>query len=44
MIVLVQMIYIEDVLGDRRVESDGQLARADGREKVKGSDAPDRDT
>lgn len=43
LIVLVQMIYIEDVLGDRRVESGDQLVRTDGREKVKGSDAPDRD-
>lgn len=43
LIVLVQMIYIEDVLGDRRAELGDQLARADGREKVKGSKAPDRD-
>ncbi|MCC7309308.1 MAG: AI-2E family transporter [Acidobacteria bacterium] len=43
LIVLVQMIYIEDVLGDRRAEMGDQLARADGHEKVKGSGAPDRD-
>ena len=37
------MIYIEDVLGDRRAESNDQADRADVSGKVEGPNAPDRE-